>query len=184
MYLFPLMGLKTLGRISSILFKGDNFYDSLSVFLRLKSLLKRIYFKRNKFSRVEQILFFREISFQKEVNLFLIELPSLKMNSFSLRRLDTPDRFPSALTIRVNFCNFPCFPEILSTLPEVVCFKKKTNAHKKSNVFPCRVGPEVIKLFSISTQLSMKFYLLINMKMPTIVGIFIFISREISRSAI
>ena len=40
-------------------------------------------------------------------------------------------------------------------------------------------GPEVIKLFSSSTQLSMKFSLLINMKMPTTVGIFIFISREI-----
>ena len=40
-------------------------------------------------------------------------------------------------------------------------------------------GPEVIKLFSCSTQLSMKFSLLINMKMPTKVGIFIFISREI-----
>ena len=65
-------------------------------------------------------------------------------------------------------------------------------------------GPEVIKLFSCSTQLSIKFVLLINlilltiansfllniadthmkisllinMKMPTIVGIFIFISRE------
>ena len=33
--------------------------------------------------------------------------------------------------------------------------------------------------FSCSTLLSMKFSLLINMKMPTIVGIFIFISREI-----
>ena len=31
--------------------------------------------------------------------------------------------------------------------------------------------PEVIKLFSYSTQLSMKFFLLINVKMPTIVGI-------------
>ena len=39
-------------------------------------------------------------------------------------------------------------------------------------------GPKVIKLFSCSTQLSMKFSLLINMKMPTKVGIFIFISRE------
>ena len=39
-------------------------------------------------------------------------------------------------------------------------------------------GSEVIKLFSCSTQLSMKFSLQINMKMPTIVGIFIFISRE------
>ena len=32
-------------------------------------------------------------------------------------------------------------------------------------------GPEVIKLFSCSTQLSMKFFLLINIKMPTTVGI-------------
>ena len=32
-------------------------------------------------------------------------------------------------------------------------------------------GPEVIKLFSCSTQLSMKFPPLINVKMPTIVGI-------------
>ena len=39
-------------------------------------------------------------------------------------------------------------------------------------------GPcEVIKLFSISAQLSMKFILLINVKMPTIVGILTFISR-------
>ena len=35
----------------------------------------------------------------------------------------------------------------------------------------------VIKLFSCSTQLSTKFILLINVKMPTIVGILTFISR-------
>ena len=63
-------------------------------------------------------------------------------------------------------------------------------------------GPEIIKLFSCSTQMSMKFVLqinlklltisnycllnklslkiplLIDMKMPTIVGIFIFIRRD------
>ena len=32
-------------------------------------------------------------------------------------------------------------------------------------------GPEVLKLFPCSTQLSMKFILLMNVKMPTIVGI-------------
>ena len=37
-------------------------------------------------------------------------------------------------------------------------------------------GPEVIKLFSCSTQLSRKFILLINVKMPTIVGILTFVS--------
>ena len=37
-------------------------------------------------------------------------------------------------------------------------------------------GPQVIKLFSCSTKLSTKFVLLINVKMPTIVGILTFIS--------
>ena len=37
-------------------------------------------------------------------------------------------------------------------------------------------GPEVIKPFSYSIQLSTKFILLINVKMPTIVGILTFIS--------
>ena len=45
--------------------------------------------------------------------------------------------------------------------------------HKNVNFGP---GPEVIKLFSHSTQLSMKFILLINVKIPTIVGILTFIS--------
>ena len=39
-------------------------------------------------------------------------------------------------------------------------------------------GPEVIKLFPCSTQLSMKFFLLINVKMPTIVGILTFMGRK------
>ena len=39
-----------------------------------------------------------------------------------------------------------------------------------------RPGPEVIKLFPCSTQLGTKFILLINVKMPTIVGILRFIS--------
>ena len=37
-------------------------------------------------------------------------------------------------------------------------------------------GPKVIKLFLCSTQLGTKFILLINVKMPTIVGILTFIS--------
>ena len=41
-------------------------------------------------------------------------------------------------------------------------------------------GPEVVKLFSCSTQLSMKFFLLINVKMPTNVGILTFMSGKIA----
>ena len=39
-----------------------------------------------------------------------------------------------------------------------------------------RTGPKVIKLFSCSTQLSMKFIMFINVKMPRIVGILTFIN--------
>ena len=39
-------------------------------------------------------------------------------------------------------------------------------------------GPEIIKLFSCSALVSMKFSLPINVKMPTIVGILTFISRK------
>ena len=38
-------------------------------------------------------------------------------------------------------------------------------------------GPEVIKLSSCSAQLRLKFILLINVKMPTVVGILTFMSR-------
>ena len=41
-------------------------------------------------------------------------------------------------------------------------------------------GPEVIKLFPCSTQLRMKFIMLINAKMSTIVGILTFISMLIN----
>ena len=48
----------------------------------------------------------------------------------------------------------------------------------KHDSSPYSPGPEVIKLFLCSTQLSMDFFLLINVKMPTIVGILTFISRK------
>ena len=41
-------------------------------------------------------------------------------------------------------------------------------------------GPEVIKLFSCSIQLTMTFFLLINFKMPTTVGILTFMSMKSS----
>ena len=41
-----------------------------------------------------------------------------------------------------------------------------------------RSGSEVKKLFICSTQLSMKFFLLLNVKMPTIVGILTFMSMK------
>ena len=48
---------------------------------------------------------------------------------------------------------------------------------KNSTPFRSRSGPEIVKLFSCSTQLSMKFILLINVKTTTIVVVLTFISR-------
>ena len=45
------------------------------------------------------------------------------------------------------------------------------------SILEAKAGPKVIKLFSCSTQLSTEFILLINVKMPTIVGILTFMSR-------
>ena len=41
-----------------------------------------------------------------------------------------------------------------------------------------RSGPEAIELFSCSFQLSMKFFLPINVKMPTVVGILTFMNSK------
>ena len=53
---------------------------------------------------------------------------------------------------------------------------KKINFREDYSIL--QKGPEVIKLFSCSTQLSTKFFLLINVKMPTIVDILTFRSRK------
>ena len=53
--------------------------------------------------------------------------------------------------------------------------KKEINFNVKSLSFSY-TGREVIRLLSYTSQLSMKFILLINVKMPTIVGIVTFIS--------
>ena len=58
--------------------------------------------------------------------------------------------------------------------PLCLCF----NSHRVSalSFSTYYISPDVIKLFSCSTKLSTKFILLINVKMPTTVGIFSFIS--------
>ena len=56
-------------------------------------------------------------------------------------------------------------------------FKKFFQEHLQSDKwFGSRSDPEVIKLSPCSTQLSVKLILLINVKMPTVVGIFTFVS--------
>ena len=47
----------------------------------------------------------------------------------------------------------------------------RSGGNVMNNTLDYQSRPRVIKLFSCSTQLSMNFFLLINVKMPTIVGI-------------
>ena len=53
---------------------------------------------------------------------------------------------------------------------------KLEDQHPATNIQ--QPGPEFIKKNSCSTQLSRKFFLLINVKMPTIVGISTFMSKK------
>ena len=57
---------------------------------------------------------------------------------------------------------------------------RKVNRRENGNIASSESepSPEVIKLFSCSTQLSMKFSPLINVKMPTIVGILTYMSGK------
>ena len=57
-------------------------------------------------------------------------------------------------------------------------FEPKYNNYYKLRASSEDSGPEVIKLFSCSTQLSMNFFLLINVEMPTIVGILTFMNGK------
>ena len=55
--------------------------------------------------------------------------------------------------------------------------QNQNNLFVKSSIDNSTPGPEVIKLFSCTVQLRLKLILLINVKMPKIVGILTFISR-------
>ena len=57
-------------------------------------------------------------------------------------------------------------------------FSQLVELFNAPEVFNCRSGPKVIKLFSCSTQLSMQFFLVIIVKMPTPVGILTIMSRK------
>ena len=61
-------------------------------------------------------------------------------------------------------------------LQQLRSYRDETMAQSVSSNRLEEPGPKVIQLFPCSTQLSKKFILLINVKMPTIVGILTFIS--------
>ena len=55
---------------------------------------------------------------------------------------------------------------------------RTANAKYGNKRHSAQPGPEIIKLFSCSPQLSIKYFLLINVKMSTIVGILTFMSGK------
>ena len=59
-------------------------------------------------------------------------------------------------------------------------FRNKFAGFSTKYTVMVKSGPEIIKHFSCSTQLSMKLFLLINVKMPTIVGILTYMSWKSS----
>ena len=71
---------------------------------------------------------------------------------------------------------------ITATLRSHVCNQVKSICRngwqKPTSHSYIRSGPKFIKKISCSTQLSMKFFLLINVKMPTIVSILTLMSRK------
>ena len=65
---------------------------------------------------------------------------------------------------------------------ELKIYSKSGKKKQRLNIIPvdpCFSGPKIKKTFLCSTEVSMEFVLLINIKMPTIVGILIFICRKI-----
>ena len=76
---------------------------------------------------------------------------------------------PQAIVCKVlkNSRKFPFYKQFSRNL-------RRMNVYRRLR----QPGPKVIKCFSCSTQLSMKFFLLIHVKMPTIVGILTCMSRK------
>ena len=109
---------------------------------------------------------FNLISKQVEtVNRVLVKDPVIK--SFLMLRNKLQEESLIGLTLCV------CLIEAFKTI------KKLRLILEQYAMFVCMLcpGPKVIKHFSSSSQLRMKFILLINVKMLTIVGILTFISR-------
>ena len=69
------------------------------------------------------------------------------------------------------------FVQVKMKLSDILVNSNKWAAPWENQQLGFRPGPEVIKLFSCSAQLRLKFILLINVKMPTIVGILTFMSK-------
>ena len=75
---------------------------------------------------------------------------------------------------RKNTKNLPELAKDFSLTSEVFDYTKNETSIMKVIT---KLGPEVLKK-SCSTQLSMNVFLLINVKMPTIVGILTFMARK------
>ena len=78
------------------------------------------------------------------------------------------------IEVLFNGCNVPTLPWLL-----IGTLSHNSNETGKADKSVRYAGPEVIKLFSSSAQLSMKFQLLINAEIVKISGKFRFISHKL-----
>ena len=73
---------------------------------------------------------------------------------------------------------------VFFSIPNPLCFQNFAHVNealgsaRTDALTDMPLGPEVIKLFSCSSQLNMKIFLLIKVKMPTDVGILTFMIRK------
>ena len=81
-------------------------------------------------------------------------------------------------TVKVQSPTYKFFSHTVTSIGQVPFSMSK---HSKSGSVEARSGPEVVKLFFVLNSAEheiMNFFLLINVKMPTIVGILTFMSRK------
>ena len=76
-----------------------------------------------------------------------------------------------ALRVKVYIKTSPGWLELLLTRPNFHGPSLFERLKFYCILLPCKQGPEVIKLFSVLNSTEHDFFLLINVKMPTFVGI-------------
>ena len=99
------------------------------------------------------------------------------------RNFQSGDAYPAGLAIKLYFMNYcDSFVDQIvfhrsNYFSEVSCFGRKESS-SSFDLHHLLCWPWGYKKFSCSAQLNVKFFLLINVKMPTIVGISTFMSRK------
>ena len=102
-----------------------------------------------------------------------MEIWLFKLQHTSVLKAQPSQHYFNSLHLPVYVTQWPVRVYWVRAAEKKCFYLKRIKVHNNSQILP---GPKVTKLFTCSTQMSMKLILLINVKMPTIVGILTFIS--------